>query len=150
MRRGGPADATAIRDLTRAAYRKWVAVIGREPLPMAVDYVAALASHRFDLIECDGQLAALIETVVAADHLLIENLAVAPEFQGRGFGRVLMAQAEALARDAGLSEVRLYTNPAFAGNVRFYQQRGYRIDREEPFRGGLVTYMSKAMGRAGA
>ncbi|RVC49448.1 GNAT family N-acetyltransferase, partial [Mesorhizobium sp. M00.F.Ca.ET.038.03.1.1] len=28
------ADAAAIRDIVRAAYAKWVPVIGREPLPM--------------------------------------------------------------------------------------------------------------------
>jgi len=31
LRRAIPADAAAIRELTRAAYAKWVPVIGREP-----------------------------------------------------------------------------------------------------------------------
>ena len=31
------ADALRIRALTRAAYAKWVAVIGREPSPMQAD-----------------------------------------------------------------------------------------------------------------
>ena len=31
------AEAARIRALTRAAYAKWVAVIGREPLPMQAD-----------------------------------------------------------------------------------------------------------------
>jgi hypothetical protein len=33
LRQATPADAAAIRSLTRAAYAKWVALIGREPKP---------------------------------------------------------------------------------------------------------------------
>ena len=83
-RRAGPADAAAIRDLTRRAYARWVPVIGREPLPMRADYEKAAAEHRFDLLEEGGALVALLETIAHPDHLLIENVAVAPDRQGRG------------------------------------------------------------------
>jgi len=53
-------DADAIRALTREAYVKWVGVIGREPLPMKVDYAEALRKHRFDLLHVGDRLAALI------------------------------------------------------------------------------------------
>ena len=48
------ADIGAIRDLTRAAYAKWVPLIGREPRPMTADYEAAILRDRFDLIYLDG------------------------------------------------------------------------------------------------
>ena len=38
LRRATLVDAVAIRDLTRAAYAKWVPLIGCEPLPMRVGY----------------------------------------------------------------------------------------------------------------
>ncbi|HLB97049.1 MAG TPA: GNAT family N-acetyltransferase, partial [Acetobacteraceae bacterium] len=98
IRRATAADAGAVRELTRAAYAKWVPVIGREPLPMAADYDAAVREHLIDLLHVGGEIVALVETILAADHLLIENVAVAPAFQGRGYGRRLMAHAEALAR----------------------------------------------------
>ena len=81
LRQGVATDAAAIRDLTRAAYAKWVPVIGREPKPMTADYAEALRKHQFDLLYVEGRLVALIETVREADHLLIENVAVAPSFQ---------------------------------------------------------------------
>jgi len=137
------ADVAAIRALTRAAYAKWVLLIGREPKPMTADYEEAVRNHRFDLLYADGELAALIETIGEPDHLLIENLAVAPVFQGRGFGRVLMAHVEQLALASGLPETRLYTNKLFAENLRFYTRLGYRVDREEAFNGGIVVHMSK-------
>ena len=58
------ADAARIRELTRAAYAKWVALIGREPLPMQADYEQALREHEIDLLTIGGDLAGLIETIV--------------------------------------------------------------------------------------
>lgn len=143
QRRAVAADAAAIRALTRAAYAKWVAVIGREPAPMVADYDASVHEHRFDLLEADGAMAALIETIDEADHLLIENLAVAPTFQGRGLARRLLAHAEALAADLGYREIRLYTNKQFRENIALYLKFGYHIDSEAPFRGGWTVNMSK-------
>jgi len=112
------ADAARIRDLTRAAYAKWVALIGREPLPMQADYQRAVAEHTIDLLIDDGALAGLIETILRPDHLWIENVAVAPEQQGRGFGRLLLAHAEKRAVEAERLDIRLLTNQAFTA-VRF-------------------------------
>ena len=127
LRRATLADAAAVRQLTRDAYAKWVPLIGREPKPMTADYAAAVRDHRIDLLYLDGKLAALIETIPQSDHLLIENVAVSPAFQG--LGRRLMAHAEGLAAGAGQTELRLYTNKMFAANVQLYLRLGYRLDR---------------------
>ena len=145
LRQGVATDAPAIRELTRAAYAKWVPVIGREPLPMTADYAEAVRSHRFDLLYVDGKLAALIETIPQADHLLIENVAVSPPLQGLGLGRKLLAHAEKVAASLGFSEIRLYTNKLFAENVQLYRKLGYRVDREDAFKGGFVVHMSKPL-----
>ncbi len=136
-------DAAAIRKLTREAYARWVPLIGREPKPMTADYAEAVRKHRFDLLYVNGALAALIETIREPDHLLIENVAVSPAFQGKGYGRKLMAHAEALAAASGFGEVRLYTNKLFAENVQLYLRLGYRVDREEEVKGGTAVHMSK-------
>jgi len=147
VRRALPDEAGAIRDLVRAAYAKWVPVIGREPLPMQADYGRALREHEIDLLCEGGRLLGLIETVLRPDHLWIENVAVDPEQQGRRLGRHLLAHAEAKAAAAGLTELRLLTNEAFATNVALYRKIGYRIDRLEPFQGGTTVYMSKQVER---
>jgi len=146
VRRATIADAVTVRELTRAAYAKWVPVLGREPRPMIADYDAALRDHLIDLLQVDGGLAALIEMAPKADHLLIVNVAVVPAQQGRGYGSALMAHAEEVARSLNLSEMRLYTNALFAENLRLYSRLGYRVDREEqhPQFGGTV-YMSKRL-----
>lgn len=149
LRRAVADDAAAVRVLTREAYAKWVPVIGREPKPMQADYEEAVRLHRVDLAFLDGGLAALIETIDRGDHLLIENVAVLPAFQGRGLGRHLLTYAERLALDLGYGEVRLYTNKQFDTNVRLYLAFGYRIDREETSALGVTVYMSKPLQGAG-
>jgi ribosomal protein S18 acetylase RimI-like enzyme len=147
IRRAGPSDADAVRRLTREAYARWIPVIGREPLPMKADYDKAVREHAIDLLQADGELVALIEMIVRTDHLYIENIAVSPQHQGRGLGRHLLGHAEAQAAQAGVAELRLLTNQAFASNVRLYQSVGYAIDRTEPhFGGGTTVYMSKRTG----
>jgi GNAT superfamily N-acetyltransferase len=145
LRRAGPEDAAAIADLTRDAYAKWVAVIGRAPKPMTADYDIAVRAHLIDLLYDDGRLVALIECIREPDHLLIENLAVAPTAQGRGYGKHLMAHAETLARGLGFNEIRLYTNKLFAENIAFYARLGYRVDGETAFKGGFITHMSRRL-----
>jgi ribosomal protein S18 acetylase RimI-like enzyme len=143
IRRAGPADAAAIAALTREAYAKWVPVIGRQPKPMAADYDVAVREHTIELLESNGELVALVECIVEPDHLLIENLAVAPAHQGQGYGQRLVAHAEALARGLRFSEIRLYTNKLFAENVAFYTRLGYRFDGETAFKGGFIVHMSR-------
>ncbi len=144
LRRATLADAAAIRDLTRSAYAKWVPLIGREPLPMRADYAVAVVQHIIDVHESEGRIAALVEVIPQASHLLIENLAVSPDLQGKGIGSLLVDHAEAIARALHLGEVRLYTNAAFIPNIEFYGRRGFREFHREPFpAGGVTVHMKK-------
>ena len=145
LRRAVAADAAAVRALVRDAYAKWVPVIGREPKPMTANYNTAMRLNRVDLAHVEGELAGLIETIDRSDHLLIENVAVAPQRHGQGLGRALMAHAETVARAAGYREVRLYTNRRFEANVQLYLRLGYSIDREEEGPLGVTVYMSKSL-----
>src|SRR5437870_3115049 len=107
LRIGGEADTAAIAALARAAYAKWVAVVGREPLPMQADYAAAVRAHRFDLLTEGDELTALIETTPQDELLLVVNVAVRPDRQGAGYGRRLLAHAWDLAAEQGLAGTRL-------------------------------------------
>lgn len=145
-RRATAADAAAIRDLSRAAYARWVPLIGREPRPMTADYDRAVIDHMIDLVEEQGQLVALIETIAQEDHLLIENIAVRPGRQGEGLGAWLLGHAEQLALAQGFSETRLYTNAAFTSNLAFYAKRGYEEYRREAMApGSVAVFMRKVL-----
>lgn len=141
-----PEDAEAIRALVRAAYARWVPVLGREPRPMQADYAAAVLAHEFALVEEAGELVALIEMEARADHLWIENIAVAPGRQGGGLGRALLGLADERARALGLAEIRLLTNGRMEANRRLYARCGYEETLEEPFMDGTVVYLRKRLG----
>lgn len=117
---------------------------------MSADYDRAVTEHIIDLCEENGQLVALIELIAAADHLLIENIAVRSDQQGKGIGDRLLLHAEGLARSLGYGEIQLYTNAAFASNLSFYCKRGYQEYRRGTMVPGSVTvFMRKAIGVPG-
>lgn len=146
VRRAGPQDAESIRQLTRDVYAKWIPSIGREPLPMLADYGSATINHWVDLYESKAGLAGLIEMIPKADHLLVENIAVAETQQRKGIGTMLLRHAEHLARKCGLGEVRLYTNVKFASNLEYYRHRGYHEAlRTSLPDGGTMVHFRKAL-----
>ena len=145
MRRATLADAPAVRDLTRAAYAKWIPLIGREPKPMTADYERAVVDHIIDLYEDNNLPVALIEVMPQASCLLIENIAVHPSQQGKGLGDLLLSHAETIARSLHLNELQLYTNAAFSSNIEFYARRGFQEFHREPFPAGGVTVHMKKM-----
>jgi molybdopterin-guanine dinucleotide biosynthesis protein B len=136
LRRAVADDADRIRMLTRAVYSKWIGLIGREPMPMQADFEKAVKQHWIDILEQDGALLGLVEMIPQADHLFVENLAVAEFCQGQGLGTQLLAHAELLARRCNLTSVQLATNQAFASNVAFYEKRGYEIIETKAFAAG--------------
>src|SRR5216683_281575 len=135
FRRATSADASTVREITRAAYSKWIPVIGREPKPMTANYLQAVADHVIDLFEEAGRPIALIEDV-----------AVLPDQHGKGIGGLLLKRAETIARSLGLNELRLYTNAMFAANITFYAHRGFEEFLREPHAaGGEVVHMKRAV-----
>ncbi|MGY4711755.1 GNAT family N-acetyltransferase [Mycolicibacterium sp. CBM1] len=145
FRSAASADARAIASLTDRAYARWVAVIGRKPLPMQVDYAAAVGAHRFDGVWDSDELVGVVETTPEDDSLLIVNVAVDPGWQGRGVGRWLLAYAEQLAVAAGFRRIRLYTNVLFEVNIALYASVGYAEERREAMNGGTVVHMVKEL-----
>jgi N-acetylglutamate synthase-like GNAT family acetyltransferase len=146
LRRAGSTDAVAVRELTRAAYAKWVPLLGREPFPMTIDYERAVSEHLIDLFEEAGALLALIEMIPKGDHLLIENIAVRPDQQGKGLGQRVLCHADDVARGLGFTKIELYTNAAFASNVDFYAKRGFEeYRRESTVRFGTTVFMRKGL-----
>ena len=148
FRRAQPEEAPAIRALVRAAYAKYVIPLGREPKPMTADYAAALRDHQVWLLRANEQPVAVLELIPGPDHLLIENVAVREDHQGRGIGRKLLRFAEQEAMQQGYGELRLYTNAAMEGNVARYRAMGYRETHREPIGTSFTVYMSKPLADA--
>ncbi|BAY43311.1 GCN5-related N-acetyltransferase [Scytonema sp. HK-05] len=58
----------------------------------------------------------------------INYLAVAPEYQRQGIGRLMMLKAERLLREAGCPKINLLVRTTNSGVIKFYQHLGYAVD----------------------
>lgn len=139
-------DLATVVWLTEAAYGHYIALLGGPPIPITEDYVPRIARGEVTLVEEDGLVAGLLVLERHPDHSLIFSVAVAPGFQGRGFGISLLKQADEQTRLWGLPEVRLYTNAKMERNIALYLAYGYReTDRgPNPYRAGwTLVHMAK-------
>lgn len=118
-------DVAGIEAIVRAAYSIYLPRIGKPPGPMLEDYHVLVTEGRVTVADVADRLAGLIVLLPQPDHLLLDNVAVAPEGQGRGLGRRLIAFAEAEACRLGLHEIRLYTHITMTENIALYRRLGF-------------------------
>jgi GNAT superfamily N-acetyltransferase len=126
IRRAEPADQPAVEAVVHGAYSVYIGRIGKPPGPMLDDYGRLIASGAVHVVDdADGIIAALIVLLPKTDHLLLDNIAVRPDRQGRGLGRRLMEFAEAEALRWGFDELRLYTHVTMTENIALYTRIGF-------------------------
>jgi N-acetylglutamate synthase-like GNAT family acetyltransferase/uncharacterized damage-inducible protein DinB len=143
IRPAGADDVPSMTRLVRAAYAGYVPRIGREPAPMRADYASVIAGGHTWVAERNGQLLGVLVLEPADDHLLLENVAVAPEAQGLGVGGRLLTVADEQARKLKLPTVRLYTNEAMTENLEYYTRRGFTETHRAVDAGYRRVYFSK-------
>jgi N-acetylglutamate synthase-like GNAT family acetyltransferase len=144
--RADDGDAGPIRDLVTAAYEHYIPLIGRKPMTMLTDYAVAVREHDVWVLEAAGTIVGVLELVPRNDHLWLENVAISPNWQGRGFGRRLLEHAESEARRARLPEVRLLTNERWVDDIAWYTSVGYRKTHRQPHLGTDLVYFTKPLG----
>jgi len=146
IRAATPADRATIERIVHDAYVGYLPRMGAEPGPMRADYAAVLATRRVDVVEEDGAVVGLVVLEREPEGMLLENVAVAPEAQGRGLGRLLLDHAEAVARAAGCTAIRLYTHVTMVENIARYARAGYLETGRADADGFDRVFMAKSLG----
>lgn len=83
------------------------------------------------IAELDGRPVACLRWEVSGEgDFYVRRLAVAPELQGRGIGRTMMAWAEDEARRRGCDAVSVGVRVALPRNLTFYRRLGYEVTAE--------------------
>jgi GNAT superfamily N-acetyltransferase len=139
-------EAGEVRQVVVEAYQRYVAVIGREPAPMLDDYAVRIAVGQAWVLEDAAGIGGVLVLEDGPDCFLLDNIAVRPDRQGMGFGRMLLDFAEAEAIRRGWSAVTLYTNALMAKNISIYSARGYVETARRTEKGFDRVYMEKRVG----
>jgi ribosomal protein S18 acetylase RimI-like enzyme len=145
IRRAAPADADAMRGVVDAAYGHYIARIGKPPGPMLDDYARRIADRQAWVLEDDGRIVGILVLEQGPHGLLLDNVAVVPGSQGRGFGRTLIELAEAEARRRGFDEIQLYTHALMSENIALYRRIGFVETHRAREKGYDRVYMTRRL-----
>lgn len=126
IRAAFPDDLPAMQEIVERAYSPYIERMGRPPGPMLDDYAERIGLKQASVAEYDGRVGGLLVLIDQEDHLLLDNIAVHPDAQGRGLGRQLLDFAEAEARRRSFDELRLYTHESMTENIVLYGKLGWQ------------------------
>ena len=131
IRKALPQDAAALADCMDAAYAAYASRIDDMP-DMAAGCADDIEQNLVWVAEVDKAVVGGLVLIAKPDHLVLANVAIRPECQGVGLGRVFMDMAEKEASARGYREMRLNTHAAMPENVALYQHLGWReIERRD-------------------
>lgn len=145
IRPATPIDLPDVERIVAEAYGHYVARIGATPGPMRDDYPARIAQGVVHVLLEQDSIQGILVLIPEAGCMLLDNIAVAPQAQGKGYGRDLMLFAESEARRAGLDFIRLYTQEKMTENIAIYRRYGYVETHRAEEIGLHRVFMKKAL-----
>jgi len=140
-------EAQAVHDIVDAAYRPYIARIGKPPGPMLDDYAQRIADGQTWVLESEASIVAILVLEATPTSLLLDNIAVRPDCQGKGYGRVLIEFAEAEALRRGFRTISLYTHALMTENIALYRRVGFIETHRINEKGYDRVYMTKPLAR---
>jgi ribosomal protein S18 acetylase RimI-like enzyme len=143
LRQATAADLPSVHGVIAAAYHKYVSRMDKLPAPLLRDYSRAI--HDGIMWVTGSPVIGLISLTEVDDMILIENVAVHPDQQGRGLGRRLMEFAEHQAGKRRIRRLALYTNEVMTENQAIYAHLGYRATARRTEDGYRRVYMEKIL-----
>ncbi|MFI8829836.1 GNAT family N-acetyltransferase [Streptomyces afghaniensis] len=108
---------------------------GQRTDPEGVLAVIKSPDGRLLTVEREGRIVACCQLEHRGDHAYFGMFAVSPRLQGAGLGKVIIAEAERLARETwGATEMHMTVISVREDLIAWYERRGYRrTGRTTPF-----------------
>lgn len=138
-------DAPTVAAIVHAAYVGYQTSIGTTPGPMRDDYNDLVGSGLVHVLEEDGDILGLVVLIPEERAMLLDNVAVRPQAQGRKLGSRLIAFAEQQARAAGYGSIRLYTQELMTENRARYEHLGFVETHRAEEKGLKRVFMTKTL-----
>lgn len=126
-------DAGEVLTVQRAAFVSEAAIYGSVDMPpltqTLAELEAELRSESGFVARIEGRLVGAIRFVERDDVLLIGRIAIAPDMQGEGIGRMLLDAAE---ESSAADVAELFTGSLSEANLRLYEACGYEEHERIP------------------
>jgi GNAT superfamily N-acetyltransferase len=130
LRQYTPADQEAVEHLHVLAIQLIGAYLGRGPWDddiYAIEEVYLKNHGEFLIGECDGLMVAMGALKRTSEvRAEIKRMRVHPDYQGRGYGQLILDALEARARTLGYRTLHLDTSIVQIPARRLYEKNGYR------------------------
>jgi ribosomal-protein-alanine N-acetyltransferase len=98
-------------------------------------------AERFALVaEAEGRIAAHAALLRSGDTGWVANVAVNPEFRGRGIARQLLDRLAVHASEIGLSRLCIHVREDNLSARRAYEKAGFRCVGQDGMRGAQLRY----------
>ncbi len=152
IRRITTADAGEVLTIQRAAFVSEALIYGdpnQPPLTQTLEQLEAELRDARGFVAVRGRrIVGALRATERDGVLQIGRIAVAPDIQGSGIGRQLLA---AIEDDTDCAEAELFTGSLSEANIALYEDCGYRIvERIDQGDGTAQIFMRKRLDEGGA
>ena len=157
IRLAEPGDRDVVACIAESAYAPYISRMDKKPAPMTEDYASRIKDKSLYVLESIEEAAGsrsmppaprvrgFLVLLPESEAVLLDNVAVAPDAQGQGFGKMLMLFAEEKARAAGYDTIYLYTNEVMMENLKLYARLGYAETHRTKDKGFNRVFMAKKL-----
>lgn len=125
----------SVRCLSLDDYERWMSVwqraglhsvrpLGRDSR-LAFERQLATGTHTMLGLEREGELVAVVLLTHDGRKGWINRLAVLPEWRGRGYAKRLVAEAERVLQEQGMTVIALLIEPGNTASLRLFARLGY-------------------------
>ena len=121
-----PTDDACCRMIAEAAYLPYLDRMDRKPAPMNANYKNHIKNDQVFVIEYSqtAQVIAFSVIVIKNKIYWLENIAVSPQYQKRGIGKMILFEVEQWLSQRTRS-YQLYTNVVMHENIEWYKKQGF-------------------------
>lgn len=124
IRSAKPEDAAALKACIDAAYAIYKDEISDLP-DVSAGIIDEISTGNVWVAEAGSKIAGGVFLSLFDEYAQLVNIAVDPQFSGKGIGKRLIAHLEAVCRSENLTEIRLSTHVKMASNISLYQHLGW-------------------------
>lgn len=142
IRRAKLSDVMSIEKCVKQSYGHYIKRIGKPPGPMLDDYLDVVR-HQTVFVAVLVEVVGVMVLIRTETGILLDNVAVRPDYQGKGLGKRLIMLAETEAIDLGFEKLDLYTHESMIENIAIYKAFGYTETGRRNERGYSRVYLQK-------